>query len=402
MTEKEEFSALSKELTKQLTTLEKKNNGIYFTPLSSIKIIYNNIKNFIKENSKILEPSCGSCQFVNFFKEKFKKNQIVGVEKNETIFNKIKTFQTDKVTFVHQNYLYYNPNEMFDIIIGNPPYFVMKKNEVEKKYSKYYTGRPNIFILFIIKSLELLKDNGIMAFVLPKSFLNCLYYDKTRNYLQTFKIINIIECCDQYIETKQNTIIVIIQKNNNNHDNTSFVLLKNNHTIFGITKNIKLYKFLYNNSTTLKNLGFSVKVGNVVWNQCKDILTSDETQTLLIYSSDITNNNLQIKKYKNPQKKNYIQKQGSMKPLLVINRGYGNGEYKFNYCLLNLTKEYLVENHLICITYTKNITNEKLLILYKKIIKSFDNAKTKKYIQYYFGNNAINTKELCEMLPIYL
>jgi hypothetical protein len=87
---------------------------------------------------------------------------------------------------------------------------------------------------------------------------------------------------------------------------------------------------------------------------------------------------------------------------LVINRGYGNGKYIFNYCLLNINKEYLIENHLICIKYTENINKDDLIKLYKKIIESFKNQKTQKFVQFYFGNNAINTKELCEMLPIYL
>ena len=34
-----------------------------------------------------------------------------------------------------------------------------------------------------------------MSFVLPKSFINCLYYDKTRTFIHNnFTIIDIIEC----------------------------------------------------------------------------------------------------------------------------------------------------------------------------------------------------------------
>ena len=39
--------------------------------------------------------------------------------------------------------------------------------------------------------------------------------------------------------------------------------------------------------------------------------------------------------------------------------------------------------------------------LYKKIITSFDNDKTMSFIKLYFGNNAINTTELGEIMPIY-
>ena len=402
MTENQQFSALSLQLTKELPTLEKKNNGIFFTPLSSIKTIYSKITDFITENSKILEPSCGSCEFINFFRKKHKNIKIIGIEKNKLIYDNIKHFQENKTEIINQDFLTYNTDEKFNIIIGNPPYFVMKKSNVESKYNSYFSGRPNIFVLFIIKSLELLENNGVLAFVLPQSFLNCLYYDKTRNYLNTFKIIDVIQCNDDYIETKQNTVIIIIQKTVRTIENNNFVLKNNNHTIFGTIKNIKKFKFLYKNSTTLKEMKFKVNVGNVVWNQCKDILTSDKNQTLLIYSSDIKNNNLEIKTYKNPAKKNYIQKNGAIEPLLVINRGYGNGKYIFNYCLLNINKEYLIENHLICIKYTENINKDDLIKLYKKIIESFKNQKTQKFVQFYFGNNAINTKELCEMLPIYL
>jgi hypothetical protein len=178
--------------------------------------------------------------------------------------------------------------------------------------------------------------------------------------------------------------------------------VKNNkYTIFGIPENItKLYS-LYNGATTLSEIGFSVNVGNVVWNQCKDVLTNDNTKTRLIYSSDIKNNELNIQNYSNKAKKNYINKKGETGPLLVMNRGYGVGKYDFTYCLIDVNYEYLIENHLICVRYTKKISNERLKELYKQIIMSFENNKTMEFIKLYFGNNAINTTELCEILPIY-
>ena len=39
--------------------------------------------------------------------------------------------------------------------------------------------------------------------------------------------------------------------------------------------------------------------------------------------------------------------------------------------------------------------------MYNNIIKSLQNEKTIEFIKLYFGNNAINTTELCEILPIY-
>ena len=148
-------------------------------------------------------------------------------------------------------------------------------------------------------------------------------------------------------------------------------------------------------------MGFKVSVGTVVWNQCKKVLTDDSTKTRLIYSSDIVNNTLIKKTYNNDDKKNFIDKQGITRPMIVINRGYGVGEYKFNYCLIDETNEYLIENHLICIEYTTDIPREELFSLYKKILTSLDDERTAEFIAMYFGNNAINTTELNNIFPIY-
>ena len=172
-----------------------------------------------------------------------------------------------------------------------------------------------------------------------------------------------------------------------------------NYTLFGTQQNIIKLQTLYKNSTTLYDLNFVVNVGQIVWNQCKTELTHDETKTRLIYSSDIINNELSKKKYSNEDKKNYIQRTGLTEPLLVINHGYGMGKYTFNYCIIqNIT--YLIENHLICIK-PRN-TKENLIEIYEKIIHSFQNNKTQEFIELYFGNNAINTSELCKIVPIYV
>ena len=250
----------------------------------------------------------------------------------------------------------------------------------------------------------MLSEGGILAFVLPKNFMNCLYYDNLRKYISSnFKIIDIIDCYkDKYLETQQDTIGLIIQKQNCVLNNPRYTININNYTIFNTPSIISQIKECYNETTTLKNINFEVNVGNVVWNQVKDKLTNDENHTRLIYSSDILDNKLSIKKYNNEAKKNYITKPGKTDLLLVVNRGYGKGDYKFSYCLIDTDKPYLIENHLICIKYKGDITKQKLRKKYKTIINSLKSKKTKNFIKLYFGNNAINTTELCEIVPIYL
>lgn len=400
------YSDLSLELTKSLSKDIKKNNGIFFTPPSTVNNILNILDKYIKCPANILEPSCGSCEFILSLKSKYKKSKITGIECHKVIYDAINNLNSDNITILNEDFIKYSPpnNIKYDLIIGNPPYIVIKKKDIPKKFNEYFEGRPNIFILFIIYSFDLLNENGILSFILPKNFLNCLYYDKTRKYIyKNYTILDIIECNDKYIETQQDTIILIVQNTRPPTElKSEYVIKKREYTIFGTKDNINKLNELYKNSVSLHYLDFKVSVGNIVWNEHKENLTDDSTKTRLIYSSDIKNNELIITKYNNKAKKNYITKKGQTNPLLVINRGYGNGEYKFEYCLIDIDYEYLIENHLICINYIKTETREKIIELYKNIIKSLQDPRTHEFISLYFGNNAINTTELNYILPIYI
>jgi hypothetical protein len=232
-----------------------------------------------------------------------------------------------------------------------------------------------------------------------------------------FEILTIVECVNaHYIETQQPTILLIIRKRALNGDltiinndlkpvaNHDFVLTHSNYTLFASKTNCSKLKNLLLNCSSLEQLGFKVSIGTVVWNQCKDLLSTDSSYTRLLYSSCIENNSLCLQNSKNSEKKNYIKKKGLRHPMLVVNRGYGVGNYKFNYCLINTDYDYLVENHLITIEYTKtqDLSKEDLLKHYKKIIASLENSKTSEFVELYFGNSAINSSELSKIVPIYL
>ena len=143
------FSKLSINLTRELSKEDKKKHGIYFT---SREIIRKNLRciDFEKIDS-ILEPSCGSCEFINIINELYPEKKIVGIEYKKEIYEMIKELKNENIDIINEDYLKYEDDKKYDLIIGNPPYYVMKKEDVDKRYNKFYDGRPNIFILFIIK-----------------------------------------------------------------------------------------------------------------------------------------------------------------------------------------------------------------------------------------------------------
>ena len=129
---KKNYSDLSKSLTNELSLSVKKKQGIFFTTKESIVTLSNFLKNVLKHPFQtILEPSCGSCEFIKYFDETNKDIHITGIEYNPTIYESIKelSFQNN-VTIIHNDFLAYETDKMFDLILGNPPYFVIKKSDV--------------------------------------------------------------------------------------------------------------------------------------------------------------------------------------------------------------------------------------------------------------------------------
>ena len=87
---------------------------------------------------------------------------------------------------------------------------------------------------------------------------------------------------------------------------------------------------------------------------------------------------------------------------IILNRGYGKGKYNFSYALVDIEQNYLIENHCLVIKYMGDKDKDEVRQLYNQIINSFNQEKTKKFIDLYFKNNAINKNELLHILPIYL
>ncbi len=77
----------------------------------------------------------------------------------------------------------------FDVIIGNPPYGIVKysntEKEILKKYQLYKTAdfKINLFALFLEKSILLSKSGSSNSFIIPDSSLNLPAFKKLREYI---------------------------------------------------------------------------------------------------------------------------------------------------------------------------------------------------------------------------
>jgi len=166
-------------LTKPISVKNK--YGQYFTPGLIVDLMIS--LSSINQDANILEPSSGKGIFIEALKEKGFKN-ITGYEIDKTLF-------TNTQNVINESFVTAKIDKKFDLIIGNPPYIRWKNLEKELKeelnenilWNKYFNSLCDYSYIFILKSIELLKDGGELIFITPEYWLNTKHSLELRNYM---------------------------------------------------------------------------------------------------------------------------------------------------------------------------------------------------------------------------
>ncbi len=215
----------------------KRATGSYYTPsLISEFIVERIFEKHQGEKLKILEPSAGDGVFIRSL---YKSNSIrkrvshtIAVELNSSECDKLRALNNpDVFTVKCTDFLKYQSQlaaHKFDIVFGNPPY--IKKNLMSADQivacQKIHASFPelsksaikNIWSAFLVRSISLLRENGILAFVLPAELLQVNFTEELRklltNEFQRVEIFTFNELL--FKECKgQDTLILIAEKNSN-------------------------------------------------------------------------------------------------------------------------------------------------------------------------------------------
>ncbi len=197
------INRLSIEYAQSVTDKHKKDNGQFFTP-AEIALHIASLSKINKETISILDPGIGTGILTSSIIEKLIETteiKSIHLTAYETDLNIIplteKSLQFIKgwlskrnvsfdynlhtTDFVLENakYLTKKPNEekTYDIVISNPPYFKISKSDKRAIVSKSIVyGQPNIYFLFIAISANLIKENGELLFITPRSFAAGQYF----------------------------------------------------------------------------------------------------------------------------------------------------------------------------------------------------------------------------------
>lgn len=109
----------------------------------------------------------------------------------------------------------------FDIVIGNPPYGAeLSKTQQEYFKNIYDIGSTDTAVLFIKRSLELLKDGGKLGFIVPKALCFASNWGKIREYIWD-NTETIIDCGKAWKEVKLEQVVFILKKGKKSASYTS-------------------------------------------------------------------------------------------------------------------------------------------------------------------------------------
>lgn len=132
----------------------------FYTPPVVIESIYQILSNLGFRYGNILEPACGTGNFMGLVPESMKDSKMYGIE-------------LDSITGRIAKQLYQNanisiegyedtklPDSFFDVAVGNVPFGQF--GVLDKRYDKYHF---NIHDYFFAKTLDKVRPGGIIAFV---------------------------------------------------------------------------------------------------------------------------------------------------------------------------------------------------------------------------------------------
>lgn len=114
-------------------------------------------------------------------------------------------------------------NGGFDIVIGNPPYVQLQKdngklaNELEPQGYVTFTRTGDIYCIFYEKGLNLLKENGIECFITSNKWLRTAYGEKLRSFLSKHNPLMLINFCgNKVFESAQVDVNILLTENSKN------------------------------------------------------------------------------------------------------------------------------------------------------------------------------------------
>ncbi len=217
---------------------QKSQKGAYYTPSTIVNEI---VSEYVKKDSKVFDPCCGTGQFLLAFAEVVENPvDIYGIDLDEVAVriarlnilikfkNKdfIPSITCKNTLFDVGSHDLFSLNDEslrdFDVIATNPPWGVHFSGGDIEKLKKFYPTITSFesFSYFLKKSLDLLRSDGVVSFILPESILNVKTHKDIRgDILKSSQIKKIVYLSRVFKNVFTSVIRLDLRKSEKNNGN---------------------------------------------------------------------------------------------------------------------------------------------------------------------------------------
>lgn len=187
----------------------RKQTGTYYTPKKTVNALIAHLLNCTDLQGKTLcDPCCGTGNFfIGLINSGVKAKAIYGQDMDEisVLIARINIYLLDSTItkdalyshFIVGNTLENTFDLKFSVILGNPPWGYDFSNKEKEYLLKHYDTAKNrgmeSYDLFIEKGIDMLEENGYIAYVLPEALLHVASHTQIRRLIvekTSFKFIS--------------------------------------------------------------------------------------------------------------------------------------------------------------------------------------------------------------------
>ena len=170
----------------------------------------------------VLEPSVGSGNFLPMIIEKYQhcrnvRLDVIDIDKNaleilKILIKKIPIPKNITIRFIDADFITFDAETEYDVIIGNPPFGkITNEKALLKKYKdgKYNQKTNNLFSFFIENAIE---QARYVSLIVPKSLLSTPEFNDTRELMNKYHLKKIVDFGEKAFDVKIETIGFVLKK----------------------------------------------------------------------------------------------------------------------------------------------------------------------------------------------
>ena len=173
----------------------RKATGSYYTPTRIVNNLITSLE--LNNNTTILDPCCGTGNFLLQLPDNIPFKNIYGIDIDSTSvkitrINMVLHYPEIPINVISEHitegdYLFDSDIPEVSMIIGNPPwgysFSEAQKKNLKQKYKATTNTNIESYDIFLEKSLDILKENGKVSFVLPEALLNVKAHSDIRKII---------------------------------------------------------------------------------------------------------------------------------------------------------------------------------------------------------------------------